>query len=65
MREGFLAGSVVKYLLASAGDMSSVCGLGRPPGEGNGTPLLYSYLENTIDRGARWATVHRVANSQT
>ena len=36
-----------------------------PPGEGNGNPLQYSCLENPMDRGAWWATVHRVAKSQT
>ena len=38
-------------------------GLGSSPGEGNGTPLQYSCLENPMDRGAWWATVHRVAKS--
>ena len=37
----------------------------RSPGEGNGNPLQYSYLENSMDRGAWWATVHRVAKSKT
>ena len=36
-----------------------------PPGEGNGNPLQYSCLENPMDRGAWWATVHRVAKSRT
>ena len=40
-------------------------GLGRSPGEGNGYPLLYSCLENPIDRENWWATVHGVAKSQT
>ena len=40
-------------------------GLGRSPGEGNGNPLQYSYLENPMDRGAWQATVHRVAKSRT
>ena len=40
-------------------------GLGRSPGGGHGNPLQYSGLENTMDRGAWWATVHRVSNSQT
>ena len=40
-------------------------GLGRSPGGGNGTPLQYSCLENPMDRGAQWATVHRVSKSQT
>ena len=46
-------------------DMGSIPGLGRSPGEGHGNPLQYSCLENPIDRGAWWATVHRVAKSQT
>ena len=40
-------------------------GLGRSPGEGNGNPLQYSCLENSKDRGAWWAAVHRVGKSQT
>ena len=39
-------------------------GLGRSPGGGNGNPLRYSWLENFMDRGAWWATVHGVAKSQ-
>ena len=39
--------------------------LGRSPGEGNGNPLQYSYLENPVDRGAWWATVHGVEESDT
>ena len=58
---------VVKNLPANAGDIKDV-GLipesGRSPGEGNGSPLQYSCLENCMDRGAWWATAHRVA-SQT
>ena len=46
-------------------DMSLIPGLERSPGEGNGNPLLYSCLENPMDRGAWWATVHRVSKSQT
>ena len=38
-------------------------GWGRSPGEGNGNPLQYSCLENSMDRGAWWATVHEVAKS--
>ena len=48
----------------SAGDLGSVSGLGRSPGKGNGNPLQYFHLENSMDRGAWWATVHRVAKSQ-
>ena len=40
-------------------------GLGRSPGEGNGNPLRYSCLENPMDGGAWWATVHGLAKSQT
>ena len=56
---------VVKNPPASTGDIrdvGSIPGLGRSPGEGNGTPLQYSCLENPMDRGAWWATVHGVAN---
>ena len=68
MYVGFQDGSVVKNLPASAGDMRDVGlipGLGRPPGEGHGSPLQYSCLENPIDRGPWRATVHRVMKSQT
>ena len=57
---GFAGGSVVKNLLANAGDMGSMPGLGRTPGEGNGNPLQYSCLGNPMDRGAWQATVHGV-----
>ena len=46
-------------------DPSSIPGLGRSPGEGNGNPLQYSCLENPMDGGAWWATVHGVAKSRT
>ena len=52
---------VVKNLPASAGDVGSIPGSGRSPGEGNGKPLQYSCLENLMDRGAWQATVHGVA----
>ena len=45
----------------SAGDLGSIPGPGRCPGEGNGNPLQYSCLENPMDRGAWWATVRGVA----
>ena len=61
---GFPGGSVVKNPLANAGDVGSIPGLGRSPGEGNGNPLQYSYLENPMDRGAWLTTVHRVTKSQ-
>ena len=47
------------------GGLGSIPGLGRSPGEGNGNPLQYSCLENPMDSGAWWATVHRVAESDT
>ena len=49
----------------NAGDPGSVSGLGKSPEEGNGNPLQYSCLENSMDRGAWWATVHGVAKSWT
>ena len=45
--------------------MGWISGLGRFPGEGNGNPLQYSCLENHMDRGAWWATVHEVSKSWT
>ena len=65
---GFPGGVVVKNPLANAGDIRDsglIPGLGRSPGEGNGNPLQYSSLGNLMDREAWWATVRRVANSQT
>ena len=56
---------MVKNLPADTGDAGSVPGLGRSPGVGNGNPLQYSFLENSMDRGTWWATVHGVAKSQT
>ena len=48
----------------SAGDLGSIPGSGRRPGEVNGNPLQYSCLENSMDREAWWATARRVAISQ-
>ena len=62
---GFPGGSVVKNPPINAGDMSSIPVLGRSPGGGNVNPLQYSCLKNPMDRGAWWATVHRVAKSRT
>ena len=45
-------------------DMGSIPGSGRSPGGGHGNPLQYSYLENSLDSGAWWATAHRVEKSQ-
>ena len=55
---GFPGGSAVENPSATAGDLASIPGLGRSPGEGNGNPLQYSCLENPVDRGAWQATVH-------
>ena len=60
---GFPGGSEVKASTCNAGDLGSIPGSGRSPGDGNGNPLQYSCLENPMDRGAWWATVHRVAGS--
>ena len=60
---GFPGGSVVKNPPASAGDVVSIPGSGRPPGEGNGNLLQYSCLENPMDRRPWWAMVHGVAES--
>ena len=62
---GFSGGSGVKNLPAHAGDMGSIPGSGRSPGEGNDNPLQYSCLGNPMDRGAWWATVHGVTKSWT
>ena len=62
---GFPGGSVVKTPSANAGDSGLIPQSGRSPGEGNGNPLQYSCLENPVDRGAWWASVHRVTQSQT
>ena len=51
--------------LPDAGDLGLIPGLGRSPGEGNGNPLQYSCLENPMDGGAWWATVHGVTKSRT
>ena len=62
---GFPGGSVVKNLSANAEDPGLILGSGRSPEEGNGNPLQYSCLENPIDRGAWWATVHGVTKIWT
>ena len=61
---GFPGGSDGKESGCNAGDLGSIPGLGRSPGEGNGNPLQYSCLENPMDR-AWWATAHGVAKSGT
>ena len=61
---GFPGGSDGNESAYNAGDPSLILGLGRYPGEGNGNPLKYSCLENAMDRGTWWATVHGVAKDQ-
>ena len=61
----FPCGSDSKESACNAGDPGLVPGSGRSPREGNGTPLQYSCLENSMDRGAWPATVHGVAKSWT
>ena len=58
---GGFPGSSGKESACQAGDSGSVPGSGRSPGEGHNNPLQYSCLENSTERGAWWATVHRVA----
>ena len=58
---GFSGGSVGKNPPANAGDSGSIPRSGRSPGEGSGNPLQYSCLENPMDRGTWWVTVHSVA----
>ena len=60
-----LMAQIVKESACNAGDLSSIPGLGRSPGEGHGNLLQYSWLENPVDTGAWWATVHEVAKNQT
>ena len=61
----FPGGSVVKDSPADAGEPGSIPGWGRYTGVGNGTPLLYSCLENLMDRGPWWAPAHRLTESDT
>ena len=58
---GFPGGSAGKECACNAGDLDSISGLGRSPGEWNGYPLQYSCLENLMDRGAWQETVHGIA----
>ena len=62
---GFPGGSVVKNSPTNAGDLCSIPGLERSPGEGNSNPLQYSCLGNHTDRGVWWATVQGVTKSRT
>ena len=59
----FPGGSVVKNAPANAGEVGLIPGLRRSPGARNGNPLLYTCLENSMDRGAWWTTVYGVAKS--
>ena len=59
----FPGGSDGKESACSAGDLGTSPGLGKSPGEGNGHPLQYPCLENPMDRGAWWAAVHGVVES--
>ena len=58
---GFSGGSIGKESACNTGDPGSVPGLGRSPGEGNGNLLQYSCLENSMERGAWWATIHGIS----
>ena len=62
---GFPGGSDGKESACGAGDLGSIPGLERSPGEGNCYPLKYSCLENSMDRGACWAIIHGVVKSWT
>ena len=63
--KGFRGSSNGKEFACNAGDLSSIPGLGRSLGEMNGYLLQFSCLENPIDRGTCWATIHGVAKNQT
>ena len=63
-KTGFPGGAAVKNPPAVQ-ETGLIPGLGRAPGEGNGYPLQYSFLENPINRGAWWLTVHRDTKSWT
>ena len=60
----FPCSSISKESACNAGDLGSSPGFGRTPGEGNGNQLQYSCLENPMDRGASWATVHGVTKNK-
>ena len=62
---GFPSGSDSKETADNVEDCGLTPELGRSPGEGQGNPLQYYCLENSMDRGAWWAPVHTVAKSQT
>ena len=60
---GFPGASDDKESACNAGDLGSIPGLGTSAGGGHSNPLQYSCLENPMDRGAWWATIHEVAES--
>ena len=62
---GFPGGSAGKESACNVGDLGSIPGSGRSPGGGHGSPLQCYCLENPMDRGAWWDTVHRVTRSRT
>ena len=62
---GFPGGSDSKESACNADHPGLIPGSGRSPGEGNGNPLQYSCLENSMDSGAWWAIVYRIIKSQT
>ena len=62
---GFPGGSEVKASASNAGDLGSIPGSGRSPGEGTGNPLQYSCLEKPMEGGVWWAPVHGATKSQT
>ena len=64
-KTGFPGGSDGKESACIVGDLGSISGLGKSSGEGNDNPLQYSCLEDFMDSGAWWATVHGVAESDT
>jgi len=61
----YSGGSGSKESAISAGDLASIPGSGRSPGEGNSNPFQYSCMGNPMDRGVWWATIHGVAKSWT
>ena len=61
---GFPGGSNGKESACNAGHPDLLFGFGSSPGEGNGYPLQYTCLENSLDRGVWWATVHGVTKSR-
>ena len=68
VKNGFpwwLSGKESTYNAGATEDVGLIPGLARTPRGGHGNPLQYSFLENPLDRGARWATVHRVAKNRT